>query len=205
MSRRQTQPIQPQDLEDQVYSAIKAAFSACMKLHPREQFYAFGLFTDDSLQFLHPVANSEEGLSETVADYRKTVDPKYGTTSTRNGMRWSYGDWKFFPDCDEKAFKKVNKTLSANFDRMMEDDTNDNTKELWAAILQAFQRVNKEGFFGTGPERARITLLPVGDLSEKLINKWVRALNPRDVAKRYLEWDSDAPDAEDIAPARRKR
>ena len=89
--------IDPQQFATCVYEASKAAFSALIAENSDQTFYAFGLFTDDSLQFMHPAANTEEALTATVRSYRETVDPKYGTTSTRTGMRWSYGDWGFFP------------------------------------------------------------------------------------------------------------
>ena len=50
--------------------------------------------------------------------------------------------------------------------------------------LAGFRRLESEGFFGTGPARSTITLLPVGDLPEELVQAWVSALNPPDVAER---------------------
>src|SRR3569623_1552760 len=98
-------------LAERVYAATKAAFSELIRGKQRERFYAFALFTDDSLQFLHAVANSEEGLTATVKRYREKVDPKYGRTSTRNGMRWSYGDWRYFPEVGARLFKAINEAL----------------------------------------------------------------------------------------------
>ena len=108
-------PDQPH-LDDLVYVASKAAFSEVVQKHPEQSFYAFGLFTDDSLQFVYPVANTEEGLTKTVERYKREVDPKYGCTSTRAGMRWSYGDWDFFPDIGGDHFAKINEIVRANFD-----------------------------------------------------------------------------------------
>lgn len=187
--------IEPEQVADQVYVASKAAFSDLISAHPNQNFYAFGLWTDDSLQFLHAVANTEEALTSTVKRYRETVDPKYGCTSTRAGMRWSYGDWGFFPEVGAEHFEEINEVVRANFDSD-ENKFKVGIELLWTAILNGFQRLEKERFFGSGPERSKITLLVVGDLPSELVNSWVSALNPPDVADRFINWNCDAPDDE---------
>src|SRR5688500_137108 len=114
--------IEPDHLADQVYVALKAAFSDLIRANTNQSFYAFALFTDDSLQFLHAVANTEEALTTTVKRYRETVEPKYGCTSTRAGMRWSYGDWGFFPEVGAEHFEAINQALRANFDNMVAEE-----------------------------------------------------------------------------------
>ena len=81
--------IRPDDFENQVYVALKSAFSHVTESNPDQVLYTFGLFTDDSLQLLNPIANTEEALSKTVEHYRKTADPEYDCVTTRAGMRWS--------------------------------------------------------------------------------------------------------------------
>ena len=103
--------IKPDRIADQVYAASKAAFSELIRANANQCFYAFALFTDDSLQFLHAVANTEEALTSTVKRYRETVDPKYGCTSTRAGMRWSYGDWGF----SRKSVRNILRRLTKLF------------------------------------------------------------------------------------------
>jgi hypothetical protein len=188
-------PINPEQFADQVYKASKAAFSALISANKGQNFYAFGLFTDDSLQFLYPVANTEEALTATVRRYRETVDPKYGCTSTRAGMRWSYGDWGFFPYQEGDHFGEVNRILSSNFDRMVADEGFDGGLDsLWDSVLNGFRRLQAENFFGTGPARSKITLLVVGHVPSELVKAWVSALNSPDVVDRYLNWNCDAPD-----------
>ena len=187
--------IQPEDFADQVYKALKLAFTDLMSANPSQHFYAFGLFTDDSLQFLRPAANTEEALTATVQRYRETVDPKYGCTSTRAGMRWSYGDWGFFPAEGNEHFDAINQVLRSNFDSMMANEEFEEGLELlWDAILNGFLRLELENFFGTGLARSKITLLVVGDLPSELVNAWVATLNPPDVVDRYMNWNCDAPD-----------
>jgi hypothetical protein len=182
-------------LADHVHTALKAAFSELMSANPGQSFYAFAVFTDDSLQFIHPAANTEEALTATVRRYREKVDPKHGTTSTRTGMRWSYGDWGFFANFGEEHFKKINEALIANIDGP-QDEFESRIDSLWAAVLSGFQMLEKEGFFGSGAERSKITLLLVGDLPSELVDRSVSALNPPDVADRWINYNADAPDAE---------
>jgi hypothetical protein len=123
------------------------------------------------------------------------VDPKYGCTSTRAGMRWSYGDWGFFPDVGRDSFNENNEALSSNFDRMLDDEEYDGDSEiLWTAILKGFKRVDADDFFGTGSARSKITLLLAGDLPEDLVNAWISALNPPNVVDQFMNWDVDALD-----------
>ena len=187
--------IDPDRFADQVYVALKGAFSELLRANADQRFYAFALFTDDSLQFLHAVANSEEALIATVKQYQETVDPQYGCTSTRAGMRWEYGDWGFFPEVGAEPFREINDALRANFRRDLKE-LRAGIAALWAAALNGFQRLEHEHFFGSGPERSEITLLVVGDLPEELVDRWVSALNPPDVGDRFLNWDYDAPDDE---------
>lgn len=190
--------IDPEQFAQRVYEALRAAFSALIRENPGQAFYAFGLFTDDSLQFLHPAANTEEALTATVRRYRETVDPTYGCTSTRAGMRWAYGDWGFFPYEGGDHFGEVNRTLGERFRQSVADGGSDGGAEpLWAAALNGFRRLETEGLFGTGPARSKVTLLPVGDLPQGLVEAWVSELNPPDVVGQFTDWDCDAPDASD--------
>ncbi len=187
--------IDPENFADQVYEASKAAFSALIRANPTQSFYAFALFTDDSLQFLRPAANTEQALTATVQRYRETVDPEYGGTSTRAGMRWSYGDWGFFTFDDGGHFDEINRILHSNFDRMIADDEFDGgLGDMWEAALSGFRRLERERFFGTGAARSKITLLVVGHVPEDLGYAWVSALNPPGVADRYRNYNPDRPD-----------
>ncbi len=187
--------IDPKQFADRVYEASKAAFTTLLADNTGQTFYAFALFTDDSLQFMYPAANTEEALAATVRRYRETVDPKYGMNSTRAGMRWSYGDWGYFPYEIGDHFAEVNRLLSENFDQMISvEEFEAELVPIWDAALSGFRRLESEGFFGTGSQRSAITLLLVGDLPEELGQAWVSALNPPDVADRFAKYDADAPD-----------
>jgi hypothetical protein len=190
--------IDPEWLAEQVYIASKDAFSSLIKGKRKEHFYTFALFTDDSLQFLHPAANSEEGLQATVERYRKEVDPKYKTTSTLDSMRWAWGDWAHFTLQRDAPFREINATLMAHLEASIRAESESDLEEedadrafaaeiepLWTAILTGFKRLEQEGFFGTGEERLGVTLLLIGDLPEERVDEWLHALNPPEVVARY--------------------
>ena len=188
-------PIDYAELSTNVSDALRATFRGLLAANPGRSFYAFALWTDDSLQFASVAANTEEGLVATVERYRNEVDPVYKSTSTRNGMRWSYGDWEFFPvDEGEAHLTEVNAVLQENFNAD-EDVFENQIGLLWQALLDGFLQLEKEEFFGTGEARST-TLLLVGDLDEEIVDRWATALNPPDVAERYINWDCEAPDSE---------
>ncbi len=170
-------------LAKQVRDALRASFSELIAANPDRTFYAFAIWTDGSLQFAYPAASTEEGLSATAERYMK----QYGKNYTVHEMRWYDGDWEFFPAGGEDHFAEINQLLRENFSA---DETIFVSKlePLWKALLEGFQMLEKEGFFGTGKEREKITLLLAGNLEEELIQQWATALNPLSVAQRYINW-----------------
>lgn len=182
------------EFSEKVREALRATFTDLLEANPARSFYAFAIWTDDSLQFANAAANTEEGLAATVDRYVDEVDPKYGTTSTRNSMRWAHGDWEFFPVEGKDYLAEVNAVLQENFNAD-EDLFEQQLEPLAQALLDGFRQLEAEGFFGAGEARAKITLLLVGDLDEEVVDHWVRTLNPPEVAQRFIDWDYDAPDA----------
>ncbi|MFN5273655.1 MAG: DUF4303 domain-containing protein [Planctomycetota bacterium] len=182
-------------LATKVRDGLRATFADLLAAHPDRSFYAFAIWTDDSLQFANAAANTEEGLAATVRRYNKEVDPEYNTTSTRNGMRWSYGDWEFFPVDGEEHLADINAVLQDNFNAD-EKVFDEQIEPHWQALLEGFRQLDKDGFFGTGEDRSKITLLVVGHVPDEIVDHWVRVLNPPDVVQNYIEWDCNAPDTE---------
>ena len=181
-------PIDYNDLAKGVCDGLRSAFSNLIAANTDQTFYTFAIWTDDSLQFANPCANTEEGLESTVERYRREVDPEYNTTSTPNGMRWSYGDWKFFPIDDEDYLSDVNSALSDNFNAD-EEIFEQQIEPLWQALPDGFKQLNDEGFFGVDDERTKITLLVVGDLPSEIADHCATVLNPKDTADKYINWN----------------
>ena len=126
-----------------VREGLRTSITNLLDANPDRSFYTFAIFTDDSLQFAHLAANTEEGLSATVKRYREEVDPKYETTSTRNSMRWAYGDWEFFPVEDDESLDEANLVLQDNFNSD-EDEFEEQIGSLWDALLNGFLQLENE-------------------------------------------------------------
>ena len=185
------------ELATKVRDGLRATFTDLLAANLERSFYAFAIWTDDSLQFANAAANTEEGLTATVHRYNKEVDPSYNTTSTRNGMRWSYGDWEHFPVDADEHLADVNAVLQDNFNAD-EEVFEKQIEPLWQALLDGFQQLDADGFFGTGAERSKITLLVVGHVPEEIVDHWVTVLNPETVAQQFVDWDYDAPDPDSV-------
>ncbi len=190
---REFSMINTETFENMVYKASKDVFEKLVADNPDDHFYSFGLWTDDSLQFLNPVANSIEKLTATVERYNVEVDPNYGTTSTKNGMMWSYGDWGYCANFGEEEFEEINDAINELFheDISIEEHV-EIVSPLWGAIQNAIKRLCDEDFFVSCAGTADVTILMVGDLPEEFIDHFAKAWNSEAVAKRYLNWDTDS-------------
>ena len=173
-------------LAEQLRDGLRATFTELIAENPDQTFYTFALFTDDSLQFAEAAANSEEALVKTLERYNADRDDDEPVTD--NNMRWSYGDWEFFPVEGEEHLGSVNLVLQDNFNAE-EDVFEAQIEHLWKALLDGFQQLNQEGFFGEGEARSKITLLVVGHVPEEIVDEWVEALNPESVAQEFMDWD----------------
>ena len=177
-------------LETQIHRASKRAFGEMLSAYPDEHYYVFALIANDALQSIHPLANTEEELDLTVERYVKTVDPKYGCTSTQHNMRWAHGDWGV-QDVGLEQFDLVNQML---YDITLAlDDVDDELAcscidKMWSAAINGLASVHRDGFFGTGKKRREVTLLVVGDLPDDLVSRAAKACNPPSVRNRYLNW-----------------
>ena len=78
-------------LRKAVCAAARAAFSEIRQAHAKEKFYVFALMTNDSAQYLCPMANSEQALARTIKKYKK--DGRKDQSADE--LRWSFGDWEF--------------------------------------------------------------------------------------------------------------
>lgn len=177
-------------LETQVCRAAKRAFSEMLLTYPDENYYVFALIANDALHALNPLANTEEELDLTVDRYVKTVDPKYGCTSTQHNMRWAHGDWGVHDiGCGE--FDVVNQMLcdiALTLDDVDVELACRSIDQMWSSVINGLATVHRDHFFGTGKQRSEITLLVVGDLPDVIVSRAAKACNPRSVASRYLNW-----------------
>ena len=164
-----------------------------------ENLYAFALFTNDALDSLYPIANTIEQLELTVKHYNEFVDPKFdGSRSSKNGMLWSYGDWKIdgigkerFNDAnhilreltDEKIDIYFNNPDDPRYDKIMDN--------LWEVVETSFANCRKNEILES-QNIDNVTFLIVGDLlDEENENCSVERLNPDPIVQAYLNWQCD--------------
>ena len=138
-------------LVQEVTSAARQAFTQLRERHPGERFYAYALVTDGDAVDVGPAANSEEGLR------RKATE--YGQKRPAEWLRWGVDEWAYV-DEGQESFKKAQGIVGA---RLEDDESPKKFAERKAATLTAFadalKALDAEGFFGTGRERAKVTLI----------------------------------------------
>ncbi len=180
-------------LEDMIYRASKDVFEKLVAENPDEHFYTFGLWTDDSLQFLNPSANSMEKLISTVAMYNAEVDTKDDIPTTQEDMMWSYGDWGYVANIGQQVFAQINSLLNELFHADISIDEHDEaTTPVWGVIEDAIKRLCDEDFFISCAGHTDVTVLLVGDLPEEFTDDFARAWNPMAIADRYINWSFDS-------------
>lgn len=171
-------------LRKAVCAAARAAFSETRQAHAKEKFYVFGLMTNDSAQYLYPMANSEQALARTVKKYKKDG---YKDQSA-DELRWSFGDWEYAEE-GESHFEAVNEMLSeaTEFDDVDEDEVERTIARLMKAVVAGLDDLNKEGFFGAGSDRLEVAVMIVGDLDGGQTREWIEQLNPPEVAAQFAD------------------
>ncbi|HOX06207.1 MAG TPA: DUF4303 domain-containing protein [Planctomycetota bacterium] len=169
-------------LQRAIADAARQAFAEIRAAHPGEAFYAFALYTDDDVMTIAAAANSEEGLRRKLAE-RGETDPAEVAL-----MRWNTAEWACEAAGDEHfdAPCELLRNLAGNlfgkgFARFKE--------QVHRAIVGALGDLEKEGLFGQGGERGRVTVfasIPGSDDAPALENESARALNPSEVYARFV-------------------
>lgn len=170
------------DFQRDIADAARATFRALRAQHPDEHFYAFALYTDSGAMTVVPAANSVEGLrrireQQAVPD----DDPWYA---------WGFSEWAYAA-AEASPFnaicgKLADDVLSPQFVRSRFPEF---SRQLHADMIAALRLLDREGLFGTGDERAAITLfvsISDDDAAEALENESAKALNPPAVADAFL-------------------
>jgi hypothetical protein len=171
-------------LQTTMLAELRAAWASLRGRHPSEQFYSFGLYTTDLVDYLMVTASTEEGLSEVTRRY--VIQTGRDATALRATLRWSPADSPLHAEGDG---------LLAESDRLRHaaPDPYDDTPEADEAIslvfdvaIQSLQQLDREGVFGEGVERAQLVLgIWKGDQSDDERVEFARLLNPRPIVERF--------------------
>lgn len=168
----------------EIRDAARETYRALLAKHPGEHFYAFALYTDSGAMTVVPAANSEEGLQR-VRKQMAVPDEESATE-----FRWGTGEWVY--ECAEAhSFNQLCKRLAdtvlstdfpaAEFGRFFNDLQRD--------MIEALGLLDREGLFGIGAERERLTLfVTISDdnRAEELENVSAKVLNPPAVSDRFI-------------------
>ena len=170
-------------LRTDVKAAATAAIAELRAAHAGEQFYAFALYTDEGVAGVSPAANTEAHLTKRIAEY------KYTKPAEINYLRWSTSEWAY-EGFGWKHFKP-------SYDAMMavrhppegdDDPFPVYRKRVVRLMIDVLAEMDREGVFGRGAERDRVTLLcSMTDPDDPfaLLDRSARALNPPTVVARY--------------------
>jgi hypothetical protein len=178
-------------LETTMLSELRAAWQTLRGRHPGERFYSFGLYTTDLADYLMVTASTEEGLSEVSQRY--VTETGSEPAGQRVALRWSPAD---------SPLHAEGEGLLVESDRLLRGGPgpyDDDTPEADEAIslvfdvaIQALKRLDEEGVFGAGLERAQLVLgIWKGDQSDEERIEFASLLNPRPVAERFAREVAD--------------
>jgi len=159
------------ELRDVLTDAARSAFDELRASHPGETFYAFALGVSPGSSAVAASANTEEGLRRTA---QRFADAGYGSadalaSSEPGSLRWRTSDWEH-QAVGEGHLRKVNALIAAGADARDQGEVVD-------ALVGALRDLNREDFFGWGPERdAVVALVLTGDPADLL--ELARDVNP---------------------------
>jgi predicted DNA-binding WGR domain protein len=159
-------------------NGARDAFTKLRSEHANESFYAFALRNDDDGVALDIAANSEQSLQRRSAN--SGVDPV--TT------RWSAEEWVYIGGF-ANVIPNVYSMISDGEEE--EDEDFDKTRgAVFALTVLALADLEKDGFFGKGEARKKVTLLCTlsdSEHTEWLEHESVRRLNPPEVYERMCK------------------
>ena len=151
--------------------AARAAFGELRNDHPGEAFYGFALGLLPATAEVTAAANTEEGLIRTATRY---ASDGYGQVESLashepGSLRWRTADWEH-RSVGVEYFAEANVLIVETVDPQDPGDVVD-------ALVGALRDLNREDFFGWGPERdAVVALIETGDPADLM--ELARDVNP---------------------------
>lgn len=162
-------------LEKEIVRSMKRSYREVIRARSDETLYAFGFYIMSDSQAILIAGNTEESLQATHEKYNDGDD-----------MRWHFGDWGVL-DEPEGGFDAVNEILEEMNDKMESgwgEESDPNVKQLFETFISSLQIVHETGVLGTGRERLKTVLLPVGDIMGDYMYHAIARCNPGSIARR---------------------
>jgi hypothetical protein len=175
-------------LQVAIQDASRAAFKNCLEAHPSEQFYAFALYTDDNLMGMNAAANSEEGYQKEVDKNKEYLD-EIGTVDLQH-LRWATVEWSY-DHLGKQYFQNVDNSLRQASQNEFETNNEFQIRkaQVLNAMIVAWRNLDRDGFFGIGAERKKVTIFAStsdSDQGFEAENDSARALNPDSVFQSFI-------------------
>jgi hypothetical protein len=201
-----------------VKEGARAFFSEMRGDNPDETFYVYVAYgTDDDARLIGLAANSERGYEKIVAKYRGNESHmrslrEMGFEFNPHFYRWCFAEWSYVGGASEmEPFYDLIDAVETGEEYDPSEPPGPETDvdlraQSYAAMVLGLSDLDAEGFFGTGPDREKVTLLCSLVDSEEV--DWLEAesarfLNPPGVYDRFLaEWLPARTTAEALAKAR---
>lgn len=169
-------------LEDALYRQGRQGFLQLRELRPHDRFYSFAFYTTDDFAYLTETASSLEGLEQAAARYSQEAGPAQRTAAEwKLALKWS--------PCDSPWHGKVSDLTDLS--PLLQETANridevasvaalqDFIESYYGCFFQALRRLDQEGLFGVGRERAAVVVnILKGDQSDEERISFAEQLNP---------------------------
>ena len=164
-------------LETELVRSLKGSYREVIETHADETLYAFGFYIMSDSGAVLVTGNTEELLQATHEKYNDGDD-----------MRWHFGDWGILNE-PQGGFDAVNEILEQMGDRMPSswdwgDTSNPTVTQLFDTFILSLQIFHESGHLGSGKERLRTVLMPVGDVGGNYMYRAIRRCNPASIARK---------------------
>lgn len=158
-------------LAEEIKLASREAFNFVRMAHPGEQINAYAVVMDDSVMTIGPAANSVEKLD--AAENNPDV--------LWNSAEWSHGEGG---ECFDIAYRMLLTQRQGPWPKLPSPDFKSGVVE---AAIRALESLDREKFFGTGPDREHsVVLVQLAD--SEYLDDAIRRLNPPAAYARFKEW-----------------
>jgi hypothetical protein len=162
-------------LETEIVRSMQRSYREVISARSDETLYAFGFYIMCDSQMILISGNTEEALQATHEKYNDGED-----------MRWHFGDWGIL-DEPEGGFDGVNEILEQMNEHMpsgWDAESDPNVKQLFETFITSLRTVRESGILGTGKERLKTVLLPVGDVEGNYMYRAIARCNPASIARK---------------------
>ena len=136
-------------------NAIRESWNLATTQHPKEDIYAYILYTSPLLGYVVPSFNSMQALDRIAGD-----------EAEREYLRWSPSEWEYHLE-NKALFDKVQEVLSELNTESYYDDEQA-FEHRWQVFVSSLVELDREGIFGVGKYRNQLTLnIMCGDLRRR--------------------------------------